>query len=123
MWRDKKEMRCPHTVEAVIEILSRSPHNRVLLRYNDFGRILLTRLKTLSGEIASLSASDESWLSPSSLTPSSSLLESLQTVTRTIYNFLPHLDHAAWLTQEGVFTPGASNLLGSLCSLFEAPPW
>ena len=44
-------------------------------------------------------------------------------MTRPIYNFLPHLDHAAWLTQEGVFTPGTTNLLGALCSLFEAPPW
>lgn len=44
-------------------------------------------------------------------------------MTRTIYNFLPHLDHGTWLTQEGVFTPGTTNLLGALCSLFEAPPW
>lgn len=64
MWRDKKEMRCSHTIEVVIEILSRSPHNRVLLRYNDFGRILLIRLKSLSSEIAALSASDESYIAP-----------------------------------------------------------
>ena len=60
---------------------------------------------------------------PFPFTCSASLLESLQTVTRTIYNFLPHLDHAAWLTQEGIFTPDATNLLGALCSLFDAPPW
>ena len=60
MWRDNKEMRDAHKVEVVIEILSRSPHNRVLLRYNAFGRILLIHLKSLSNRIAALSASDES---------------------------------------------------------------
>ena len=120
MWNDKKEMRYPHKVEATVEILARSPHNRILLRYNGFGRILLERLRALSEMLASDNESFDC-LSPFTHRMSS-CFESLQTVMRTVYNFLPSLHHASWIALESIFSNTAS-VLENLCSVFAEPPW
>lgn len=120
MWNDKKEIRDPHKVEATLEILTRSPHNRILLRYNCFGRILLERLRALSEMLAS---DGESFDCLFSLTRRASCFESLQMVMRTVYNFLPSLHHASWLALESVFASNTSTVLENLCSVFAEPPW
>lgn len=109
MSSNKKSIRDIHKVEAVLETLSRSPHNRVLLRYNQFSSVLLGWFNDIAASLTTLATSDEGL---------HDTFISLKNLVSVVYNFLPSLNTASWLTLNSAFSKESSNLLPILNSVF-----
>lgn len=109
MSSEKKFIRDVHKIEAVLETLSRSPHNRVLLRYNQFSSVLLGWFNDVSSSLTNLATSDEGL---------QDVFISLQNLVSVVYNFLPSLNTASWLTLNSAFNTESTNLLPILNSVF-----
>ena len=100
-----------HRIEAAFEILTRSPHNRVLLRYVQFHTVIYQVLSQCSSILSSMETS------------STDCYETLFNVLRILNNFLPTLDHCRWLTLPSPFEGTPTSILPELSSVFGSLDW
>ena len=98
-------------ISAAIEILSRSPHNRVLLRYTQIHSIIFQVLAQCSS-ILSIMENDNF-----------NCYNTLSHMLRILNNFHPILNHCNWLTLVGPFQAVPSNVLPELDSVFGPLDW
>ena len=113
---DYSTVRDFHKIERMIEIITRSPHNRVLLRCNQFQSVLLGWSNDLSNALSSFVSADGSFIASNDKVENTFL--SLKNLIAIIYNFLPSLEKATWLTLPSAFHSTSSNLLPTLKSVF-----